>query len=225
MNPGLVLPGEVQDRPLEQLRGRERLQYTWRRIRAYLNVLLTEPSKLGLYPTLRLLPLFALGGMALAMFVDVTAPGPRLGLGFYVLTLLVLLIALGAVMTAAAALVALEPIRGRRAWHLASIQTDAGYAAFRYRRHPGRGGYQLVDLWTTHRGAGLGFGQVVPYLVDKLGDEPMYLTAATAKLASVYEQHGFRAEGKGPWPFRNYQIPMTRPGATVANRGDLAVDP
>ncbi len=94
MKAGRVLHGQVQDRPLAQLRGRERLQYTWRRIRAYLNVLLTEPSKLGLYPTLRLLPLFALGGTALAMLADATAPGPRLGLGFYVLTLLVLLIAL-----------------------------------------------------------------------------------------------------------------------------------
>jgi len=117
------------------------------------------------------------------------------------------------------------PIRGRRGWQLASIQTEAGYASFRYRRHARRGGYQLVDLWTTDRGAGLGFGQVVPYLVDKLGDKPMHLTAATARLASVYEQHGFRAEGKGPWPFRNYQIPMTRPGATVANPDDLSVDP
>lgn len=141
-----MLPGQVQDRPLEQLRGRERWRYTWRRIRAYLNVLLTEPSKLSLYPALQLLPLFALGGMTLALIADVTAPGPRLGLGFYVVTLVVLLIALGAVMTAAVALVALEPIRGRREWQLASIQTEAGYAAFRYRRHPRRGGYQLVEL-------------------------------------------------------------------------------
>ncbi len=76
MNAGVVLPGEVQDRPLEQLRGRERLQYTGRRIEAYLMVLLTEPSKLGLYPTLRLLPFFAVGGMALAVIVDVAIPGP-----------------------------------------------------------------------------------------------------------------------------------------------------
>lgn len=128
-------------------------------------------------------------------------------------------------MTAAAALVALEPIRGRREWQLASIQTEAGYAAFRYRRRPRRGGYQLVDLWTTHRGAGLGFGRAVPYLVDKLGDEPMHLTAATAKLARVYAQHGFGAEkGNRRWPFRNYQIPMTRPaGATTPD--DPSVDP
>lgn len=31
MNAGTVLPGEVQDRPLEQQRSRERLYYTGRR--------------------------------------------------------------------------------------------------------------------------------------------------------------------------------------------------
>ncbi len=128
-------------------------------------------------------------------------------------------------MTAAVAAIALEPIRGRREWHLASIQTEAGYAVFRYRRHPRRGGHQLVDLWTTRRGAKVGFGRIVPYLVGKLGDEPMHLTAATAKLASVYAQHGFRAEeGNRRWPFRNYQIPMSRPvGATTPD--DPSVDP
>ncbi len=224
MNAGTVLPGQVQDRPLEQLRGRERLQYTRRRIRAYLKVLLTEPSKLSLYPTLRLLPFFALSGMALAMLADMTVPGPGLGPGFYAFTLVLLLFALGAGMTAAVFVVALEPIRSRREWHLASIQTEAGYAAFRYRRHPRRGNYQLVDLGTTHLGAGLGFAQVVPYLVDKLGDEPMHLTAATAKLVRVYEQQSFRAEeGNRRWPFRNYQFPMTRP-ATVASPVDPSLD-
>ena len=107
-----------------------------------------------------------------------------------------------------------------------SIQTDAGFAACRYRRHPRGDGYQLVDLWTTNRGAGLGFGRIVPYLVDKLGNEGMHLSAATAKLATIYEQHGFRAEGgNGGWPFRNYQIPMTRPGASVAAPDDPSVDP
>ncbi len=164
--------------------------------------------------------------MAQAVIVDVAIPGPGLDLGFYVLTLVVLLIALGAVMTAAAAGIALEPIRGRREWHLASIQTEAGYAAFRYRRHPRRGGHQLVDLWTTRPGAGLGFRKLVPYLVGKLGDEPMYLTSATAKLVSVYAQHGFRAEeGNRRRPFWNYEIPMIRPGATVANSDDRRVDP
>lgn len=133
---------------------------------------------------------------------------------------------LSVVVTAAVAIVALDPIRRRRAWHLASIQTDADYAAFRYRRHPRRDGYQLVDLWTTNRGAGLGFGRIVPYLVDTLGNEPMHLTAATAKLAKVYEQQGFQAEGGNrSWPFRNYQIPMTRPSATVATAGDQSGDP
>ena len=91
------------------------------------------------------------------MVMDAALPGPRLDLGFYVFTLLAFLALLSVLVTAAVAAVALEPIR-RRAWHLASIQTDAGYAAFRYRRHPRRAGYQLVDLWTTNRGAGLGFG-------------------------------------------------------------------
>ena len=44
--------GAVADRPLTQLRGRQRLQSAHRRISAYLNVLLTEPAKLGIYPTL-----------------------------------------------------------------------------------------------------------------------------------------------------------------------------
>ena len=67
---------------------------------------------------------------------------------------------------------------------------------------------------------------MVPYLVDKLGNEPMHLRAATAKLAKVYEQHGFRAEGGNrSWTFRNYQIPMTPPLATVAAPNDPSVDP
>jgi len=90
------------------------------------------------------------------MVMDAALPGPRLDLGFYVFTpLLVFLFLLSVVVTAAVAVAALVPIRSRRAWHLASIQTDAGYAAFRYRRHPRRVGYQLVDLSTTNRGAGL----------------------------------------------------------------------
>jgi len=40
------------------------------------------------------------------MIADLTVPGPPLGLGFYVFTLVVLLTALGAVMTAAVAGVA-----------------------------------------------------------------------------------------------------------------------
>ena len=137
-----------------------------------------------------------------------------------------LLFLLSVVVTAAVAIVALDPIRDRRVWHLASIQTDAGFAAFRYRRHPRRHGYQLVDLWTTNRGAGLGFGRILPHLIDKLGNEAMHLTAATAKLAKVYEQQGFQAEGGNrSWPFRNYQIPMTRPSATVAAPDHPSVDP
>ena len=193
--------GVVEDRPLTQLRGSQRLQYVARRISAYLNVLLTEPAKLGIYPALRLLPFFALGGLVPAMVVDVTLAGTRLDLGFYVFTpLLVLLFLLSVVVSAAVAIVALDPIRSRGAWHLASIQTDAGFAAFRYRRHPRRDGYQLVDLWTTNRGAGLGFGRIVPYLIDKLG-------------------------GNRSWPFRNYQIPMTRLSASVAAPDDPSVDP
>jgi len=161
------------------------------------------------------------------MVVDVTLAGTRLDLRFYVfIPLLMFLFLLSVVVSAAVAIVALDPIRDRRVWHLASIQTDAGYAAFRYRRHPRGDGYQLVDLWTTNRGAGLGFGRIVPYLVVKLGNEPMHLTAATARLAKVYERHGFQAQGgNSSWPFRNYQIRMTRPSATVAAPDDLSVDP
>jgi len=78
--------GAIEDRPLTELRGSQRLRYATRRISAYLNVVLTEPAKLGIYPTLRLLPFFALGGLVPAMVVDATLPGPRLDLGFYLFT-------------------------------------------------------------------------------------------------------------------------------------------
>ncbi len=125
-------------------------------MRAYLNVLLTEPWKLGIYPSLCLLPVVILAGLGSAFVLDVVLPGPRLGLGFFLITGVVLLALLVVAIAGVVALFGLEPIRGRQAWQLTTIQTDAGYAAFRYRLDPDRGGYELVDLWTTNRGANLG---------------------------------------------------------------------
>ncbi len=213
----MAILGSVQDRPLDQLHGRERLRYTGRRMRAHLNVLLIEPRKLGIYPSLYLLPVIILVGLGSAFVLDVVLPGPRLGVGFFLITGVVLLVLLVVAIAGVVALFGLEPICGRQAWQLTTIQTDVGHAAFRHRLDPDRGSYELADLWTINRGAKLGFGRIVPYLVDKLGDEPMHLTAATAKLARVYEEHGFRPKGARhgwplhSWPFRNYRIPMTRP--------------
>lgn len=201
----------VRHRSVESIKGRERVRYARVRMRAWWQ-LAHEPSRLGIYPLLRIwAPVY---GALSVLFLVVGMLVPELRVMFLATALLTVVMMVLVLPIVLVLVIGLAAVWGRSAWRILEAERDGVYAAFRSRPHRKRPGYYLEDLWSTHPGSGLGFSVVVPAIVAERGHEPLHLLAATPKLVEKYAAFGFQRTGRGSRRPPNYVVPMTRPADT-----------